>query len=282
MEAGVLSAYIVILVLLGFFFVILPGIILGITIPVSIYRNKHIDFVKAHSDAYLRIKEINRHYSFAKIPNFDMSHSYDNNDFYPTVSPRDYLTYELVYLDKKVSKALQDSLENRCKYEAYKSDIKLCHYGVFNADTSEYNVDTLKKYEKKLVGEILLTPTTGVEINVVLKRTDINGNYQENKSRRFSAGEIKWLIDELHKKRGSYYLNPDIWNSIMKVERAKVSNKIRFYVFQRDHERCVKCGSRRNLEVDHIYPISKGGKTEMSNLQTLCHRCNVRKGNNIE
>lgn len=29
-------------------------------------------------------------------------------------------------------------------------------------------------------------------------------------------------------------------------------------------------------------PISKGGKTEPDNLQTLCHDCNIRKGNDID
>ncbi|WP_294755493.1 HNH endonuclease signature motif containing protein, partial [uncultured Ruminococcus sp.] len=32
------------------------------------------------------------------------------------------------------------------------------------------------------------------------------------------------------------------------------------------------------LEVDHIIPIAKGGKTEANNLQTLCWRCNREKG----
>ncbi len=31
--------------------------------------------------------------------------------------------------------------------------------------------------------------------------------------------------------------------------------------------------------MDHIIPESKGGKTEESNLQTLCSRCNCSKGN---
>ncbi len=282
MESESVAILIVFFIFLGLFFVVIPGIILGITIPVSVYRSRHIDFVKAHSEAYLKIKEINTRYRFIHIPNFDMTHSYDNNDFYPTVSTKDYLTYQLVYLQNKVSKALKDSLDNREKYNAYKKEITSCYYGHFNADISDYNENTLKKYEKKLVREIMLEPTTGVAIKVTLKRTDINGNYQEKKSKTFTAEEIKDIINKLRQKRGDYYLNPDIWDSIVKVERAKVSNKLRFAVFQRDHERCCKCGSRRNLEVDHIYPISKGGKTEMSNLQTLCHRCNVKKGNNIE
>ncbi|MBR2352886.1 MAG: HNH endonuclease, partial [Clostridia bacterium] len=32
------------------------------------------------------------------------------------------------------------------------------------------------------------------------------------------------------------------------------------------------------LEVDHIIPVSKGGKSTLDNLQTLCERCNRGKG----
>lgn len=33
------------------------------------------------------------------------------------------------------------------------------------------------------------------------------------------------------------------------------------------------------LHVDHIKPFSKGGKTVLENLQTLCFDCNLGKGN---
>jgi hypothetical protein len=33
-----------------------------------------------------------------------------------------------------------------------------------------------------------------------------------------------------------------------------------------------------NLEADHIIPVSKGGETIMTNLQTLCKKCNRKKG----
>ena len=67
-----------------------------------------------------------------------------------------------------------------------------------------------------------------------------------------------------------------------KIERAKVSDGLRYDVLRRDMFRCVLCGaSAQNgaeLHVDHIVPIAKGGKTEMSNLRTLCDRCNRGKG----
>lgn len=45
--------------------------------------------------------------------------------------------------------------------------------------------------------------------------------------------------------------------------------------------KCNYCGSIENLQVDHIYPVSKGGKTELNNLQVLCRKCNQTKSNKI-
>ena len=59
---------------------------------------------------------------------------------------------------------------------------------------------------------------------------------------------------------------------------------MRFAIYQRDGYRCKMCGRSQNrayLEVDHIFPIAKGGKSTYGNLQTLCHECNVRKGTNV-
>ena len=85
-------------------------------------------------------------------------------------------------------------------------------------------------------------------------------------------------------RRNNRFLNEETWKSICKVERAKVSNKLRFAVYERDGYRCRRCGvSERyaTLEVDHIIPISKGGKSTYENLQTLCSRCNYQKGDRI-
>lgn len=69
-------------------------------------------------------------------------------------------------------------------------------------------------------------------------------------------------------------------------EHAKVTRAMRYDVLRRDDFRCVKCGRGREdgvkLHVDHIKPVSRGGKSVMSNLQTLCEDCNCGKGNKYE
>lgn len=46
--------------------------------------------------------------------------------------------------------------------------------------------------------------------------------------------------------------------------------------------RCAGCGktfaNRIMLQVDHIIPLNKGGKTRSDNLQILCRFCNGEKG----
>lgn len=40
---------------------------------------------------------------------------------------------------------------------------------------------------------------------------------------------------------------------------------------------CKICGSVEDLEVDHIVPVSKGGRTLLENLQILCRPCHDGK-----
>ncbi len=56
-----------------------------------------------------------------------------------------------------------------------------------------------------------------------------------------------------------------------------VPDSLRAAVLVRDGGRCRRCRRATNLEIDHIVPVSKGGKTEESNLQVLCRRCNRTK-----
>jgi hypothetical protein len=68
-------------------------------------------------------------------------------------------------------------------------------------------------------------------------------------------------------------------------ERSRITAGVRSKVLARDTYRCRHCGISTALgavlHVDHIIPISKGGTSDLANLQTLCQDCNLGKSNRL-
>lgn len=65
------------------------------------------------------------------------------------------------------------------------------------------------------------------------------------------------------------------------AERKAMSKSLRFKVFARDSFVCQYCGAHPPaaiLHVDHLHPVSKGGKNDIDNLITACEACNLGKG----
>jgi hypothetical protein len=59
---------------------------------------------------------------------------------------------------------------------------------------------------------------------------------------------------------------------------SEVSDATKAEVKRRDGKRCLCCGSKSHLEVDHIQARYYSGDNDINNLQTLCRSCNSRKG----
>ncbi len=63
-----------------------------------------------------------------------------------------------------------------------------------------------------------------------------------------------------------------------------ISISTRFIVLERDRFACRFCGRVRpetGLEVDHLYPRSKGGTDDIANLVTACIDCNRGKSDRV-
>lgn len=67
------------------------------------------------------------------------------------------------------------------------------------------------------------------------------------------------------------YLGPD-------PTRQPIPDDVKLLVWARDGGACVKCGSRSELQFDHIIPLSRGGGDHADNIQLLCRSCNLKKG----
>lgn len=65
------------------------------------------------------------------------------------------------------------------------------------------------------------------------------------------------------------------------VTNTKRWRLFRWSILERDGFRCVQCGARGRLEVDHIIPVRDAPDRayDPENLQSLCPRCHGQKTN---
>ncbi|MEO0895554.1 MAG: HNH endonuclease [Bacteroidota bacterium] len=100
-------------------------------------------------------------------------------------------------------------------------------------------------------------------ILVLLKKADTVETYTDQKIRT-----VKAEFDFPSVIRLTSYVN---------LPYKKI-NLTRHNIFRRDGNRCVYCGSRERLTLDHVIPRAKGGRTTWNNLVTACYKCNSKKG----
>lgn len=63
--------------------------------------------------------------------------------------------------------------------------------------------------------------------------------------------------------------------------KTLVSPEDRTYIYDRDGRKCLKCSATNWLTIDHVVPLSLGGKNDIGNYQTLCKQCNSEKAARI-
>ena len=111
-------------------------------------------------------------------------------------------------------------------------------------------------------------------------RIDVRKTYVSPKKRNhyqdqgyFYASTFVYICDKLHRHHEK--------RKLASAERKLMTNELRYQILLRDEFRCQICGRSQEdgviLHIDHIKPISKGGKTIPSNLRVLCSDCNLGK-----
>lgn len=256
-------------------------------------NRKYVDFINEHSLAIRAIKELNSKYQFSPIYPLIYKYCYDTIVNFENVSCKDYLIYQF-HLDTLCVRRIVKSRNNNISKEIdYKSKVdlakdKLGNFDVFIENLDEEKLRNIESIESIVFNDLIEKVDTDfyAEVHLYLTRGRIHRVVDEKKE-SFDLNEIIDVLKSIDSSKvidGRRFYSGKVWKSIERVERAKVSNELRQEIFERDGYTCVICGSteKESLEIDHIMPISKGGKTEPDNLQTLCHDCNIRKGNDID
>ena len=132
-----------------------------------------------------------------------------------------------------------------------------------------------------------LFPTYRKEMKGLLWGIYYNRYHQYKYDPQALEKEVSRLMadDDVTKKNGiyQYVLEKAIGNddpSVLSIRAFTDSQKRTAY--EQQGGVCPHCGKKyeyEEMEGDHITPWSKGGKTELANLQMLCQACNRRKSN---
>lgn len=173
---------------------------------------------------------------------------------------------------------------NRLTYEEYRNEWNRLKSEITQKECEQMNVNY---YKFLLIEEqIFKSYKKSAKINTTIVvhlyyRTPAGKNYYW-KEKKYSFDDIEQLFYKLENRS----TQKELMQNQIKIERAKMSNSLRYDILKRDGFKCQICGASKSdgvkLHVDHIIPVSKGGKTIYSNLRTLCDRCNLGKRDKIE
>ncbi|MGH9871373.1 MAG: HNH endonuclease [Pyrinomonadaceae bacterium] len=104
----------------------------------------------------------------------------------------------------------------------------------------------------------------------------------QNKAADFEVGSVAL---EIIAEYETYCWHREQITKHINTQRKMVDNKRAFFrqaLESRDGKRCKTCGSTKRLRIDHKHPLSRGGITEIENLQLLCLPCNSKKSNKTD
>ena len=258
-------------------------ILISLVIILSGYLLHVHHVVKRSSPCLLTLRQINSRYHFYQI-----SPQYTYYINLPTKYSFDHYSCDTLFQAKLAVnysywKSIQIQLESNSQLlQQYVSDVnRSCVHGVRPVHCHIPRF-LWRHYENRIFQNEKLSPTTFGSITCVASYTSPKGRNRYKKSARYSFSEIDFrynaLRQEQERKSSVEYQK--------KKERSKMSSSLRYDILKRDHFRCQLCGRSASdgveLEVDHIIPISKGGKTVPDNLRTLCKDCNRGKSAKFE
>ena len=190
--------------------------------------------------------------------------------------PRDVLLLYLREDRKKWETILQKAEANRKRYERYMQEVhELPDFVQSKDEIADLKVPlaNYQRFEKELCEENQLSPVRNVTFNGVVSYTSPQGRNSYRNPQIFDEKELYDVMEEIDRL--------DRRKETAQYQRQMMTQKMRYVIMKRDGFRCTICGRTAEdgikLHVDHIRPVSKGGKTVPENLRTLCEDCNLGK-----
>ena len=232
------------------------------------------EMAHALSSDSVRLRQLARlnkaiHYNPDVKKEYSFDVSLNNKQQWDAFQPEKYLLDSVVYPDLDSWIDLRQSIRKNQKASAYYKD----EYRIIITYCEPLRNAKHAAKEQLLVEQRYLRWVTDPVFTVRWEYISPAGRNQYSDRRLFSFEEFSRIIAEAEKRQQK--------RSTSAYERGTMTYSLRYDVLKRDNFRCQLCGRSAKdgvrLHVDHIKPVSQGGKTVMSNLRTLCEECNRGK-----
>lgn len=237
--------------------------------------------VKETSLRYQAISALNDHTDFADIQPRYIHHEelksksqFDRYNFYT------HLQTILAENKDQYTAVLNDAAKNEKNLRYYETSLSELPDLMPASAVHEYHLPFLfyRHSERRLCQKLIQQPVTEPVIT-------IRASYRSPKGRNYYQEDwtynYRTLNETMEEVQRSQALRVQA-----SYERRQLSSSLRYDILKRDHFRCVLCGASSRdgvkLHIDHILPVSKGGRSVPENLRTLCEHCNLGKSDKYD
>lgn len=170
--------------------------------------------------------------------------------------------------------------ENQLLSAEYKKELSALPNPADEQEAKERKVPfcIYQRLEKKLVQKQILQPVVSPSVVCKISYTSPKGrnSYASHKDYSFCN-----IIEYCELVKGQIEAR-----NTKEYQRKRMTPSLRYDILKRDKFSCAICGRSEKdgvkLHVDHIIPVSKGGRTEYDNLRTLCNDCNLGKSDKYD
>jgi hypothetical protein len=183
---------------------------------------------------------------------------------------------------KKCSKCLHikpfdDFIKNKSRSDGLSSYCKVCnreYKKLQYANNPAPQKQQSKNYRNNNPEKIRLLNEAYWGANKEQLKVSNSKRFQENKS-KYKKTRLIWVANNKH-----------VLKELEMRRRARLKNNPSFeirksFLAKLYSSPCAFCGSNKNIQMDHVIPVSKGGTHGEGNLQPLCGSCNSSKGNRL-
>lgn len=266
-----------ILFIVSLFFAILPLIIYNLVIKkVIAEENKIVSETSSKIKDIIKLNELSNFKEIKQIEHNIVEREYSRKSL-DRVTGESIIKYHIENNIEYIRTDIENAIYNINIMDKYNEEVDkiLSRESVNN---TEFSLGKYKRIEKKILKSIIHKKDDfAILLNISAYYRSNSGNVVDSRKGKYSYDDLVRIYNEWQK--GNKY------EETKRQERRIMNDDIRYNVLKRDNYSCQICGATAKdgakLHVDHIIPVSRGGKTVMSNLQTLCDQCNIGKNDKM-